>query len=609
MKRPNFFIVGAPKCGTTSLAAWLSEHPNIFMSAVKEPHYFNQDEMALTDTLEEYEAFFRDAGEQHLAVGEASTHYLHSRVAVPGILRYNPDARLIVCIRNPIDMALSLHAENVWQGEETVRDFEEAWRLEGLRKQGMHIPATVRKNPEKLQYGVYCSLGAQVQRLLSCAPREQALLLVLDDIARDPLREYQKTLRFLGLDPDSHKPHFTVHNRRKGARSTFVSYTVRRLSQIRRNMGFRKPVNLYEMIQFSLNWAEPEEYDLSPALRSELKAYFEDDIHLLERLLDRDFTNWLEAPSSRVLRVPESPTKIVRPNFFIIGAPKSGTTALSEYLRQHPNVFFSDPKEPEYYASDFDGRVIEKEKDYTRLFAHADPVRHLAVGEGSIVYIYSSAAVPNIMQELPDAKFIIMLRNPADLVISLHAQFLMQGNENLPGFMDAWNAEPDRRHGKRIPSGCRDPKWLYYSDWGRLGSQLKRVRDIVPDSKLKVILFDDFTRHTPTVYREVLNFLCIPDDKRTVFPRVNERRLPRSIPFQTVIGTAMRLWLPFRTMITGGKGFGVGDSLSRWNTLPAQSSPLPEAREMLTDFYKDEVRMLEDLLGRDLSAWRTESPG
>lgn len=296
MKRPNFFIVGAPKCGTTSLAAWLSEHPQIYMSPVKEPHYFNRDGMYLTETLQDYDALFAGAAEKHLAVGEASTHYLYSREAVPGILDYQPDARFIVCIRNPITMAPSLHAERLWQGVETVGDFERAWRLQGVRRQGKHIPATVRRDPERLQYGAYCRLGEQVDRLLSHARADRVLLLVLDDIAQQPQQEYQKALEFLGIDPLSYLPEFTVYNQRKAARFTGLSYAARRLSQIRRALGFRKPLNLYGRIQSSLNSAEPEKFSLSPQLRSELTAYFEPDIHVLERLLGRDLSCWLAQP-------------------------------------------------------------------------------------------------------------------------------------------------------------------------------------------------------------------------------------------------------------------------------------------------------------------------
>jgi hypothetical protein len=300
LKKPNFFIVGAPKCGTTSLAAWLAEHPNIYISPIKEPHFFNRDGMYVTDTLEEYESFFAEAGPEHLAVGEASTHYLYSRQAVPRILEYNPDARFIVCIRNPIEMVTSLHAERLWQGVETVRDFEKAWRLQPLRKQGKYIPRTIRRDPERLQYGSYCRLGEQLSRLYSHVSPSRVLVLVLDDLASNPQREYQKVLHFLGITENTFTPQFIVHNQRKAVRWIFVSYIMRYFSQIRRSLGFKKTLNLYVQLQSKINRAKPDKFILSPELEIELRAYFEDDIHLLERLLGRDFSGWLSLPRSRI---------------------------------------------------------------------------------------------------------------------------------------------------------------------------------------------------------------------------------------------------------------------------------------------------------------------
>jgi hypothetical protein len=299
--------------------------------------------------------------------------------------------------------------------------------------------------------------------------------------------------------------------------------------------------------------------------------------------------------------------KEITPNFFLIGAPKCGTTALSEYLGKHPNVFFSNPKEPEYFATDFEGRVITNERDYLRLFQTADPSRHWAIGEGSVLYMFSKVAVSNILQFQPNAKFIVMLRNPTDLVISLHAQLLTVGNENLFSFLDAWNAESDRHVGKRIPVGCRDPQWLYYSEWGKLGTQLKKVLEIVPQRQLKVILFDDFVRDTPSVYRDVLEFLDLPDDGRTEFPKINERRSPRIFLLQTFLGTVMRFWLPLRTKLTLGKGFGFGNYLTKLNTTTAEKNRDPEVHQVLAKFYKDEVLLLESLLNRDLGDWQGEN--
>ena len=110
LRKPNFFILGAPKCGTTSLAAWLGEHPNIFVSSEKEPNFFNtEDKRGITNTLEQYEDLFREAGTEHVAVGEATVWYLSSPEAIDRILKYNSDARFIVMVRNPLEMAPALH--------------------------------------------------------------------------------------------------------------------------------------------------------------------------------------------------------------------------------------------------------------------------------------------------------------------------------------------------------------------------------------------------------------------------------------------------------------------------------------------------------------------
>lgn len=294
-RRPNFFILGAPKCGTTSLASWLAQHPNVYVSPIKEPHFFNRDGMVLTNTLDEYEALFAGVTAQQNAIGEASTHYLYSHQAVPGILAYNPAARFIVCVRNPIDMAPSLHSERVWQGVETERDFEKAWRLQPLRKQGRFIPATIRADPERLQYGAYCCLGEQVNRLYSLVSPERVLVLILDDLAVQPQCEYEKVLRFLGVPVGVFTPEFTVQNQRKTVRWPFLSFTFRYLSQLRRALGFRKPINLYGTLQSLTNTALPEKIPLSREMKVELKAYFEQDIRLLGRVLNRDFSSWLSS--------------------------------------------------------------------------------------------------------------------------------------------------------------------------------------------------------------------------------------------------------------------------------------------------------------------------
>lgn len=291
MKKPNFFIIGAPKCGTTSLAAWLTLHPNVYVSPVKEPCFFNRDGLYRIGSLPKYEALFAKAGPEHVAVGEASTHYLYSREAVPRILEHNPDARFIVSIRNPIEMVQALHAERVWQGEETVKKFEDAWRLQEARQRGKYIPKTVHKDPERLQYGSYCRLGEQLTRLYAHVSKDRVLVLVLDDIAENPKREYQKVLNFLGI-PDDGRDEFPVLNPRKAARSAYLSYVTLRLGDIKRALGITRPLGIARWIS-AVNTRQPRAGRLPDDLRAELHSYFAGDIHLLEQLLQRDFSRWL----------------------------------------------------------------------------------------------------------------------------------------------------------------------------------------------------------------------------------------------------------------------------------------------------------------------------
>src|SRR5690625_5018834 len=144
-RKVNLFILGAPKCGTTSLYTYLNSHPEIFMSPIKEPHYFNTDsgERGITDKIE-YEKLFCQSIEQQKYRGEASTWYLYSNIAVTSILKYNPNARFIVMIRNPCEMAPSLHKQLQLNRRETITDFREAWHLQDQRRTGLNIPKECR---------------------------------------------------------------------------------------------------------------------------------------------------------------------------------------------------------------------------------------------------------------------------------------------------------------------------------------------------------------------------------------------------------------------------------------------------------------------------------
>lgn len=292
MKRPNFFIVGAPKCGTTALAQWLAEHPQVYFSPRKEPHFFNDDGIRATTTLTEYEELFANATAKHIAVGEGSTHYLYSNTAVPNIIEYAPHARLIVCLRNPLEMAPALHGERLKQGRENVRSFEKAWRLQSERRRGRFIPWSVREDPERLLYGEYCKLGQQMDRLLTRVPQGQVHVVILDDVRIDAWGQYRRILEFLGLEDDN-RTHFPVVNAGKDIRSPAMSRLLRVVSDFKKRLGFKKSWGVAAVWR-SANMTGVLRPDVRSDLKLELRAYFEEDIELLESLLKRDFSSWLK---------------------------------------------------------------------------------------------------------------------------------------------------------------------------------------------------------------------------------------------------------------------------------------------------------------------------
>src|SRR5262249_50339658 len=143
MRKPDLFIVGAPRCGTTAMYTYLGQHPDIFMSARKEPHFFGTDfsSPALDRDEQTYLALFTGARNETRA-GEASVFYLCSRRAAKEIHAFSPSARIIIMLRNPVEMMYSLHSRHVLTGNEDINDFGTALAAAAERKRGLHLPAT-----------------------------------------------------------------------------------------------------------------------------------------------------------------------------------------------------------------------------------------------------------------------------------------------------------------------------------------------------------------------------------------------------------------------------------------------------------------------------------
>ncbi len=298
-----------------------------------------------------------------------------------------------------------------------------------------------------------------------------------------------------------------------------------------------------------------------------------------------------------------------KPNFFIVGAPKCGTTALYTYLINHPNIFMPDVKEPHFFADDFAGyRYISSEAQYLRLFKGAEE-RHTAVGEASVFYLYSQTAVRNLRDFEPNAKILVMLRNPLDMLPSLHDQLIWSFRETEPEFARAWQLQAERLQGKNLPEHCLAPEHLQYGEVGKFGGQVQRVLNIFPREQVKVILFDDFASDTRAVYEDCLQFLGLESDGRAEFPRVNANRKHRWAALSRFL-----VHPPFPLSVVkkglksiGATKFGLSQiqrSIIQSNTTPARRAPLePDFRRELADHFKEDIGLLESLLQRDLSHW------
>jgi Sulfotransferase domain len=297
--KPNFFIVGAPKCGTTALYEYLRSHPQVFMPTLKEPHFFSKDLITqpYVNSLQEYTQLFEEAGPQHHRVGEASASYLMSTAAIPAIREFNPDAKIIAMFRNPVDLVYSFHSQLLYWSEETESDFETAWRLQDRRRLGIDVPKTCRE-AFWLQYRNIGRFGTQTERLLSVFPPEQVKLILYDDFSSSPERIYDEVIDFFGISHD-HRAEFPRVNENKRARMTWLRDFYRKPPPLLLHAyrGFKETsagkhlVALKEWV-ININTVRERRPPLSPEFRAELVGEFREEIALLSRIVNRDLSHW-----------------------------------------------------------------------------------------------------------------------------------------------------------------------------------------------------------------------------------------------------------------------------------------------------------------------------
>ncbi len=288
---------------------------------------------------------------------------------------------------------------------------------------------------------------------------------------------------------------------------------------------------------------------------------------------------------------------------------------MADYLGHHPDIFMAEAKDSHFFGSDlhFVTNITHphdmfrvSEETYLSWFSGRQEKR---LGEASVLYLYSGKTAIEIRDFNLHADIIIMLRNPVDMMYSLHGHFLTDLNEDIEDFGEALAAETDRKKGRRIPSTTFSVDGLFYKEIAHYTEQVKRYFDVFGREKVHVIIFDDFTNDSAGTYRKAIQFLDVSPDFQPDFEIINPAKRLRSTSLKRFIVDPPGMFRPvgealsriewFRRMIKKG--------MDRFNISYDKRPPMdPEIRRALLADFAPEVERLSKLLGRDLTHWNRE---
>ena len=299
MTMPNFLIIGAARSGTTSLYHYLGQHPEIYMSPVKEPHFFafegetadfrgpgdGMARHAITN-IAGYLELFRDVSTER-AIGEASTSYLYDSKAPARIRHHARDMKLVAILRNPVDRAYSNFLYMTRRQLEHLSDFAGALREEETRIRGHWSPSWHYK-----QRGFYCS---QLQRYFRLFEPSQVKVWLYEDLNANPVGLVQSICQFLGVD-DLFAPNVSTNHNVSGLpKSEILHRSLRNLKPIKALVKPLLPAILRESISKNLRNLYGVKPTLPREVRQQLTAEYREDILKLQDLIQRDLSGWLDA--------------------------------------------------------------------------------------------------------------------------------------------------------------------------------------------------------------------------------------------------------------------------------------------------------------------------
>jgi hypothetical protein len=324
----------------------------------------------------------------------------------------------------------------------------------------------------------------------------------------------------------------------------------------------------------------------------------------------------VSSPDSRD-SAPTSPASVRAPgrvpDFFIVGQPKSGTTALSDMLRRHPAIFMPASKEAWFFATELLERTPPRREGTPRTLEQylswfADAGGDQVMGETSPLYLWSRTAPQRIASVCPEAKIIAILREPAALLRSLHLQFVETYIETESDFAKAISLEAARREGRHIPRHSYWPRTLLYSEHVRYVEQLRRYEAVFSPQQLLVLIYDDFRADNENTVRRVLRFLGVDDTapvellEANASVAVRSQRLHELVQAVTVgrgpVSQALKATIKALTptaMRRGALHAAQRSIVYREPSAPDEAFMLELRRR-----FKVEVQALSEHLGRDL---------
>lgn len=302
------------------------------------------------------------------------------------------------------------------------------------------------------------------------------------------------------------------------------------------------------------------------------------------------------------------------PNFFIVGAARSGTTSLDRYLSQHPEIYVTPKKENHFFATDYfpsafngpgDERLnqllIRDEDQYAQLFAGAAGAK--AIGESSAFYLCFPSTAERIAQAVPAAKIIIVLREPVARAYSAYMFMVRDGRETL-GFEEGLSLEEERKQKDFEPIWWYKELSLYYK-------QVKHYLDVFGTQQVKVLLYDELFANPGQVLRDVYTFLGVKEDVAIdTSVRYNLSGAPKSRRFYNLLDNFIYNPNPLEKHI---KSLVPQHLRVAWasKAIGMFTRPVPittQIHEQLKVHFAEDVSKLEDLLQRDLLCWQYREP-